>query len=257
MPALHLLLIALLAAGCSGGGKEPLAPLPGPGTPQGASESGGTGVLGIYELALDFQAAAATLTPVMPREPQAIGDLYTLDITPYLRGTPCGDCFKLQAIGLDPAGSLIADFALRHPFPDTGRRMDLDIFDARAIVISPGTDLFPGSPLVHLDGDGGGDLQVSGNFDLLLNADGYTPHFDGKVTDPRYFNPPLSIPGTVNPFIQFFTESDPAPTGTGLPIANHRFAQGAVADVQRFRFNAPNDGLTQIRVVVVLEAQYG
>ena len=60
----------------------------------------------------------------------------------------------------------------------------------------------------------------------------------------------------MNPFIQFFTESDPTPTGKGFPIASHRFAQSPTVDTKRFMFRKP-DSDTEIRVIIVIEAEWG
>lgn len=220
----------------------------------------GSGVLGLYDAVLDFDKGKVALTPIEPAHQgsaAAIGDLFVPDISPYLTDSPCADCFSVKALSQDPDGNLLVDFGLRHPFPTTDKRRDLDVFDTRAIVIVEGWDAFLLSPKVHIDGDGVGDKTVQGNFRLLMNADGYTHHFDRKVEDTRYFNPPLDITGSVNPYIQFFTENDPDPTRHGFPLTNHRFSQTPVEDVQRFAFKMPQGQSSQLRVIIVLESSYG
>lgn len=260
-----LLITLLLLAACSGGSKGPLAPaqaplsegeLPAPLQREDTPAATGTGLLGMYDVVLDFARGSVTLTPLgEQRESSAFGDLYLPDISPYLTSAPCSDCFQVKAFSLDPLGNLQVDFGMRHPFPSTEKRRDLDVFDARAIVIAAGTTTFPGSPKVRQAG--GSERTVQGHFDLLLNADGYSGHFDTKVEDPQYFNPPLDLAGSVNPYIAFFTESDPSPTRTGFPVANHRFSQSPVMDVKRFVFKLPPGDTNQLRVIVVLKAGYG
>ena len=258
-------LLALLALVGCGGGSKSAAPTTQPGLPaisRGESLShrlpSNEAALGVYSLSLDFSAGVAAVLPIQPpRDATAIGDTVTPDITPYLNQSPCADCFKVKAMAKDPDGNLLIDFGLRHPFSSTALRSDLSVFDARAILIVAGTTQFPASPKINTNNDGVPDLPASGNFALLANADGYTSHFDEKVTDTNYFNPPLLIPGSVNPYINFFTEANPSPTVNGFPIANHRFGQTPVMDVKRFKFALPPDGTTQLRLIVVIEARYG
>lgn len=259
----HAPLLALLALGCAGNGPQtpPELPAPGPAPIAGAAtEAIGVqpvaSAFGVYQLDVDLAAGTTALTPITNRESAAVGDLLAPDITPFLVDSPCADCFQVLGMSLEPTGELAVDFGLKHPFESTVLRRDLDGFDTRAIVIAPGTKLFPGSPKLHTDSDGTPDLTVSGAFDLVRNADGYTGHFDGKPADPLYFNPPLAIPGSVNPYRYFFTENDPDPLASGTEIANHRFSQSPVLDQQRFVFNLTPGG-TQLRVIIVLETSYG
>lgn len=261
---LLLILVTVSIVACSGSGQQPLSappaalpdPLPAAAglLPERPGEPG-SAEWGLFALDLDFAEGLAALEPVEPqRAGGAIGDQLAPDISPYLTTSPCRDCLQVKALSLTPAGELNVDLALRHPFPTTAARSDLSAFDTRAIIIMPGTTVFPQSPRIRT---GSGDLAVLGNFGLLRNADGYTSHFDDKPADPSYFNPPLSIAGSVNPYRYFFTEDDPRADATGNPIANHRFSQSPAEDVQRFTFALPPDGVTQLRLIVVIEAQYG
>lgn len=260
---LTLTAITLVLASCQGGERNPAtpsAPTAAPEIPTStiapSSLHVAAGSLGVYTLDLDAAAGTAHLEPVQRRTASAIGDQYAPDITPFLEESPCKDCFEVRALSLEPTGELNVDFALKHPFPTTVARADLSVFDTRAIMIVPGTTVFPGSPKIHTDGNGVPDLTVLGSFDTLINADGYTAHYDSKPSDPAYFNPPLLIAGSVNPYRNFFTEDDPDPTVEGNPLANRRFSQSPNSDVQRFTFSMTPGGST-LRAIVVLEAQYG
>lgn len=259
-PHLMLLggLIGLATLGCQGSGQSPEGTMVPTESPDAATTSvAAAGSLGMYTLDLDYSTGVIELAPVQRRKAAAIGDQFAPDITPFLEQSPCRDCFTVRGMRKEASGALSVDFAMKHPFPTTALRADLSVFDTRAIVIMPGTTVFPGSPKIHTDSNGTPDLTILGNFEFLLNADGYTSHYDSKPADTAYFNPPLLIPGSVNPYRYFFTEDNPSPTGIGNPIANHRFSQSPAEDVQRFTFALPNDGTTQLRLIVVLEAQYG
>ena len=237
-----LFLIALLAAGCSRGSSVPVMPSnPDPGNTianlNGEQPMVGAAAFGTFDAVIDKDSMTLEFTPL--RNSSEIGDSQSLDIAPYLQSDPCRDCFKVTGFGIDADGKVFMDAGIKHPFAAGGSRLDLDVFDVRLIIIVQGSETFS---LTMRDG-----VAMSGNFTFLTNADGYTSFFDDGLGGP--------YPGTLNPFINFFTEDDPAWDVDGQKIANHRMAMGADYDYKRLFFNIPSGGTYPFRMVI--EASYG
>lgn len=100
--------------------------------------SSGYGSMGTYYVSIDMDKLTGEMTPI--RNAEAVGDAFIVDITNYLNGSPCGDCFKMESIHLSSFGEILIDFSLRHPFdlprsnpPSNSERIDLHVFDAEAI----------------------------------------------------------------------------------------------------------------------------
>ncbi|MEO7994797.1 MAG: hypothetical protein ABI743_10415, partial [bacterium] len=166
---------------------------------------------------------------------------FPLDITPYLTLTPCFDCFRAHSVSWGPGNTVEIDLGLRHPF-DVVVRPDLDAFDTRMILGASPTTTFSRLPNAR---DGG---AVKLNQTLVTNPDGWTQHLSTLVG---------SAPtGTVNPYIDFFTENNPDPNINGAQVPFHRFAAGAPEDHQILRLDL-GTGPTSIDLNWVIEAHYG
>lgn len=230
-----------LSLGCTGGASSPVADsgdpqlpayldLPMPLNPTlGAPLLGGT-------LSVDALALTATLTP--DRE---VALDFPLDITPYLTISPGFDCFRALSVTRGPNNTIDVELGLRHPF-NPAQRPDLDPFDPRLILGTGGTTNFARMPL----GKDGATPQVT--ILGVPNADGYTGRFKELVG--------TTTAGTKNPYIDFFTDSNPDPAITGTPIAYHRMAAGAVEDRQILRLDPAILGNT-IDLQWIIEAHYG
>ncbi|MEO7993970.1 MAG: hypothetical protein ABI743_06185 [bacterium] len=247
----------LLGLGCQGSG--PIA------APSGTAEhpSAEEPVIALGDIApgTGFNAAfgvwhgvvtpdGVNLTPL--RTGSLIGDNWTVDVSQYFTQSPCTDCLKISNFGFY-TGQLELDITVKHPFPDQILRADLDIFDPRLIVVSAldselGSQIFPASPGVRFTATGSPET-LAANTLLLLNASGYTTHFDARVNDLLGVN----WPGTLNPYIDYAVDLDPGPTY--LPNPNHRLSQISAPETQTFQMTLPDSGVLEF--ALVLEANYG
>ena len=247
----------IIAVGCSGGSKDA------PTSPQDAGgETPGYGSatpMAVYRLNIT-PGPSATLEPVdISREGAAQGDSFEADITPFLVNSPCSDCIDIDGFGLTPDFDLWVDISLRHPFDfDPNLRPDLVVYDPRLILI-PELNLIstPLNKFFYTDSPDTADgEQLTGVFDLVRNADGYTHHYDVPttgVTDPVYM-------GSLNPFKWYFTEDDPMPEFEGADIPNRRMAPGDGPDTKRWLIDVTDTdlgGFVDRSFLVVVEASYG
>lgn len=192
------------------------------------------------------------LQPVGMREGQLLGDSYALDVTEFFTQFPCTDCLRITGYGLN-GNVLELDIRLEHPFPDISVRTDLDVMDPRIIVNSRlEQDLestsFPKTP-GYVPAEGSAPETLSANARMLLNADGYTTHFDRRVNELLGVN----WSGNLHPYKDYAEDFDPGPAL--LPIPNHRFSQGLAPETQQFDLNLPGSGVLEF--ALVLEANYG
>ncbi|MEO7995648.1 MAG: hypothetical protein ABI743_14710, partial [bacterium] len=205
--------VAVLATGCSGGHDSAPAIPPDPAVASSSAPAGSNQVpMGIAKLEIDVASGQATITPL--RSAGAVGASYALDATGFFTSLPCVDCMEIAGFGRDAAypNALKVDISLKHPFPDTSKRKDLDVFDPRIIVINAEDPLrsmrtWAATPGVDTDRDGSPET-LSGNLDVLINADGYTTHFDKRAEEIAG----VSLPGILNPYRNYYTVN-PATSG--------------------------------------------
>ena len=253
-----ILLILILAwiTSCSGGG--PISPItPGStddkivGTVDSKPLDGVvSGLLGVYQVTINLENLKSEVTPA--RNLASIGDVALPDVTQYFISTPCRDCFAIENIGLSSDNELLITFKMKHPYTADSPRKDLDVFDVRGIMILPGSTEFTAIPYIDIDGDGFVDAAPKGAFDTLVNADGYTYHYDDVAS--TLFG--LDIEGNLNPYRLFFTENNPDPDIDGSPIPWNKMAQGAPFDKKIYRIKYP-DGGGSFSFVFVIESAYG
>lgn len=266
LPSLALATLIAGLLGCSGNGGPTTTPDLASTTPSELPESpiaaalleGGLPLF-VAEGALDFSTGEISLEHLSLRQAQAnpvANDIRVLDVSPFLTDSPCVDCFRVTGLGLDPQGNIIADFAMRHPFPTTEKRKDLDVFDPIAIFITGGSTSFPGLDRVDENGNGSGDDRPTMNPYFVANADGYTSRHDFLVSQ---LFPNRPFPGNINPYVSFFTEDNPSATGIGSPIPFHRFGMTPTVDNKRVTFLRPRtpDGTGQYNFLVVVSVGYG
>lgn len=226
----------------------------------GSEGFSGTACLGAFEVVLNTDNMTWEVNP-LSRTAGVIGDNYQLDATKFFVDEPCADCFRMDGFGINPAGNLLVQFSMKHPFEDTTSRLDLDAFDTKLIVINAadagfGDTSFPLSGEVDTDGDAIPEI-IRGNTDFLLNADGYTTHLDMIAELAEYYPPDgLGFDGNLNPFKYFFIEDDADPSIEGIEIPNHRMQQGADWDTKEFEIKFPSGG-GFIKFVTAIEVAYG
>lgn len=149
-----LLAFLLLAAGCSGGGNNPISPgqsddynpdaIPIIALSESGSSSNGLGILGPYEISVNPNEMTAEL--VLSRE-ASLGESYLVNGLSYFTIAPCSDCLKISGIALTSDGNVEITFNLKHPFemgdpskPVTGKnRQDLDLFDVAMVIVPKNT----------------------------------------------------------------------------------------------------------------------
>jgi hypothetical protein len=192
---------------------------------------------GVFDIIID--SGKPSVSAVSKRHAAEIGESSEVEIDQYLSSDPCADCLLISNIGFDEDQRIVMDIGIRHPFETTSGRLDLDVFDVRAIFVVEGHTQFPQSTV--------GDDQLVGNFSFLENPDGFTTNFDDGPDGP--------YPGNLNPYIDFFTEDDPTWEGTGEEIPNHRMGVGAGYDFKRLLLNIEPGQIVQFSLVI--GASYG
>lgn len=227
----------------------------------------GQGVLGLFRFTLDPTTLSATLEPVQ-RSTAALGDPYTADITGYLAGNPCSDCFKVNGVGLTPEKYVYADYTLRHPFPlpsssppQIGDRLDLHVYDVRGIFLKPD----PKDPrgmhsFVDLASAGGAPetlLIDNSGFLAGITIDGITTAFD-DYTDTFY-----PTEATAHPYVMMRADTRQTNFDPGHqngwsdlrnPIGYNVFPQGGGPYTQRVIFTAEPG--QSVEYLVVLAANF-
>jgi hypothetical protein len=249
-------ILALVIAGCSGGGANPSTP----DLPSGSNsiESGlkepieglSAGLLGVYQISINPDTLKYEIVPA--RKLSAIGDTAIIDITKYFIANPCTDCFGIDSIGLTPENNLDVIFKMKHPFPATAGREDLTVFDVRGIMILDGNTSFSNLPFIDLDGDGFVDEAPTGDFDTLINADGYTYHYD-YVAQELYG---LEKNGNLNPYRLFFNENNPDPDINGNQMPWYKMVKGSPFDMKHYFLKLDQAGET-LDFIFVIECFYG
>ncbi len=153
-----ILLIGLLALGCSKGGGTPVTPgvvVEKPTTYTSNQQL----LLGLYDISIDPVNLVAEVVPIR-------GPAFQVNIVQYLQpplGNPANLGLKINPAGTNPAeGIFDLDISITHPFPGSNLRG----FDVRAIVMGK-----KATQLSQFDYD----IQFPKPDELrLLNADGYT-----------------------------------------------------------------------------------
>ena len=181
------------------------------------------GVFGAWEVNVDVENLTAEIIPA--RNAHVIGDIFDADLLQFLTVTPCSNCIRITRIELDPDWYLEMDVGIKHPFDNLATRPDLHGFDVRLIFIyNDGTMEFPG---INVMMPGGSEVIADVPMYTLVNADGFTSHFDSIVTDERYFIGGMDVEGNLNPYLRYFrdntvSEFDPdVPSGQNvMPVGS-------------------------------------
>ncbi len=173
------------------------------------------GVFGAWKVAIDTEKLTAEIIPA--RNAHAIGDVFDADLLQFLTVSPCANCLRITNITFDGEWFFNIDIGIKHPFEDITTRPDLHGFDVRLIFIQDAwVNSYPDIQMMQPDS---AVEEAELPTYSLINADGFTSHFDSIVTDERYFIGGSDVPGNLNPFLRYFNKYatdafDPhAPTG--------------------------------------------
>ncbi|HYE78099.1 MAG TPA: sialidase family protein [bacterium] len=283
----HMPLRGLLAAlgalvfgfGCSQGPQFLAPPDPAAlpqGPPASTIEAGGVtvgeGALGAFRFTLDPTQLQATLEPY-GRSAMGFGDSYAVDASGFLAGSPCGDCFKVDGVGLSPTGQLFVDFQTRHPFklptlptPLDGERYDLHLFDVRGLFLFRPPTGASTQGFVQLAHAGGPDprgpqsLSIDNSGFLAgISRDGLTGAYDA-YTDGFW-----PTDATLHPYAMLREDTGPSTfrrdvnNGTSdirVPTGHNVLPMGGGPYTRRVYFNAPLGG-EPIEYLVLVLAQFG
>jgi hypothetical protein len=206
-----------------------------------------------------FIAAYVRIDPVKlegeiipARNASAIGDVFDADLTQFLRYTPCNNCLQMGAMNINDAGNILVEFKMRHPFENAALRPDLHAFDVRGILIAPGSTQFP-LTTVHLPG--GTEEPAMGNVGTLVNADGYTSHFDSLAERDEYFGAPKNYSGNINPFKRFFENPSGGTFDPLFPEGHNVLRTGASWSSNIYELKPPAVG--NINFVFIADVAYG
>ena len=189
------------------------------------------GVFGAWEVHIDTRKMTAEIIPA--RNAQAIGNIFDADLSQFLMVSPCSNCLMIAGVNIAADGYIHLDVRMKHPFSNLNSRPDLHGFDVRAIFISKYTSM-PVSSMKITKPDGS-QMDASNDPWFVMNADGFTSHYDELVNDPRYFISSQDCPATLNPYLRFFESYssgvfDPlAPSGHNvMPTGSTAYSRTAV-----------------------------
>jgi hypothetical protein len=214
------------------------------------------GVFGAWQVEVDLKTLEARILP--SRNAQAIGSIFDADLSQFLTVSPCANCLQIGDIWLDyyEYGNIKINFRLKHPFSNITARPDLHGFDVRAIIIAeeyPTMGSYPDIKVMRPDGT---EDDASLNPFMLLNADGYTSHFDELCTDERYFMGGSDVPGSLNPFLRFYEDYATPPFDPTNPVGNNVMKVGADYD-ERTGVFLPMEGFEILGFYLIADVSYG
>ncbi len=210
------------------------------------------GVFGAWEVNLDVENLTAEIIP--SRNARAIGDIFDADLLQFLTVSPCANCMRISRIAFNDMWLLELDVGIKHPFDNITTRPDLHGFDVRLIFIYGGlySDVLDGIDVMLPDGsEVPADLHVNN----LVNADGYTSHFDSIVTDERYFLGGSDATGNINPFLRYFTDNATTEFDPHVPSGQNVLPVGSEFETRTAYLG--NWGYEGLKLYLVADVAYG
>ena len=208
------------------------------------------GALAVALVTIDPETLEAEILPA--RNAQEIGDVFDADLTQFLLRSPCANCLQIGQMNVTDNGNIVMEFKVRHPFADIASRPDLHGFDVRGIVISPGSFEFPNT-YIHLPDST--TEHAMGNANLLVNADGFTSHFDSLAENSIYFGAPKNFEGNINGFKRFFTNTSGGTFDPLAPEGHNVIKVGSGWSSAVYELKPPAVG--HIEFVFVVDVAYG
>jgi hypothetical protein len=218
------------------------------------------GVWGAWKLKVDPTTLSAELTPAnnsVDRSAMKIGDFYDADLSQFLTVSPCADCLQISGLKISNTGMIGTfdmDITMKHPFGNLAKRPDLHGFDVRLIFASDFMRLtFTDIDVMKPDGTIE-DADLAYYF-LLLNADGYTSHFDELMSDQRYFPGGVDVPGNLNPYIRFFDDFSDSDFDPNAPSGHNVMPVGSANCTRTARIGLLET--TPIEFYIIADVSYG
>jgi len=236
-----LFLLAGLIAGCSGGGKSPVAPDDLASQVSGAqpvsdqailaeienafNNADGNIILGAFEIQQD----PVDIIKIVPYNDRLLSSHY--NITQYLEKPYCpiAKCYSYQLVGYNPMDRIAkVDFVVYNP-------TNITVYDARVIFTNLlDTDTDPESGELYKDNDY-----------VILNADGWTKILDNEEKEPD-----------MNPYLLFNKEELPPPPPPKAPLDPLlRSFAGHTLDSERLLIQMPKVTV-ETNPVFLIEASY-
>jgi hypothetical protein len=214
------------------------------------------GVFGAWRVVVDPIALTAEMVPA--RNAQAIGLIVDADLSQFLLVSPCADCMQISRIYLDGYNDLAIDLKMKHPFPSASARPDLHGFDVRAIFIFDQLFGETYSEIKVMDPTGTeNDALITNPYRGLLNADGYTSHYDELVLDTRYFIHGSDKAGNLNPFLRFFESYSDITFDPAAPTGWNVMPTGSSIDTRTAVFDGDEMLAQPFEMYIVADVAYG
>jgi len=210
------------------------------------------GVFGAWKVHIDTESLETEIIPA--RNAAKIGDIFDADLSQFLTISPCNNCMRITSVQFD-GRAINMTLGIKHPFANITTRPDLHGFDVRAIFLVNSLTLsFPDIKVMIPDGTEE-DASIIPSF-ALMNADGYTSHFDDIVTDTRYFLNGTDVPGNLNPFLRFFDDPRTDPFDPDAP-AGHNVMPVGSGFQEREAVIAVSEGYPVYEFYIVADVAYG
>ena len=209
------------------------------------------GIVGAFQVYINPHELTGEIIPF--RNAGKIGDVFDSHITEFLLFNPCRGCLRIGGLGLIDDATVAVDLMIRHPFTNLEMRPDLHVFDVRGIVLTPGAVTFS-QIISDVNGDGNANEMIQTNPNFVINADGYTTHFDDSTLG-DYFDPPLNYPGNLNPFKSFFIDTRAQAFDPFQPEGHNVMPVNSAWDTQTYQINNPDGG--DIVFTFIVDASYG
>jgi hypothetical protein len=208
------------------------------------------GVFGAWEVNVDVENLTAEIIPA--RNAHAIGDIYDADLLQFLTVSPCANCIRITRIAIED-WYLEMDVGIKHPFDNITARPDLHGFDVRLIFMyGEWTEELTGINVMLPDGSE--EVAVIPN-NTLVNADGFTSHFDSIVTDERYFVGGSDVVGNMNPYLRYFRDNATGEFDPHAPLGQNVMPVGSAFETRTAQLGSWGwDGL---RLYMVADVAYG
>jgi len=211
-----------------------------------------TGAFGIWKIRVDPETLSAEIIPA--RNASAIGNIFDADLSQFLTVSPCANCLVVGGFTI-VRDIFTIDFKLKHPFGNISSRPDLHGFDVRLIFIIQASPYIDFGLIEVMNPDGSTEPAEIAPF-FILNADGYTSHFDDLILDDRYFQEGSDIPGNLNPYFRYFRNNQTPEFDPFTPVGQNVMAVGAGFDTRSVALDT--DLLTEeVELFAVADVAYG
>jgi hypothetical protein len=211
------------------------------------------GVFGAWKVIIDPDTLTAEIEPA--RNAEAIGLIVDADLSQFLTVSPCHNCLRIASVQMDPGSGLVLGIGMRHPFTNAAARPDLHGFDVRLIFVLDDAYGSTWDDVMVMPPDGI-EVPVEHTYSTVLNADGFTSHWDNLVTDSRYFQNGSDVPGNINPFIRYFEDFSDAGFDPSSPTGHNVMRTGSDFETQ-YAVIGGETVMSGIPIYLIADVAYG